>query len=132
MKTVCFYVQGKLVDVKSDNLGEFEWNELQQGVILSSFFWGYIFFQIPGGRIAELWGPKVVFGTSVLLNGLLSLILPFIARMHWILLLIVRALQGLGQGVIFPCLTASVPRWVPVEERARFISFAIQGLLFCS
>ncbi|KAK6641242.1 hypothetical protein RUM44_012951 [Polyplax serrata] len=119
--------QGKLVDVKSDNLGEFEWNELQQGVILSSFFWGYIFFQIPGGRIAELWGPKVVFGTSVLLNGLLSLILPFIARMHWILLLIVRALQGLGQGVIFPCLTASVPRWVPVEERARFISFAIQG-----
>lgn len=112
---------------KEEVIGEFDWNEFQQGIILSSFFWGYILFQIPGGRIAELWGPKIVFGMSVLMNAVCALVLPIVARWHWTFLLIARALQGLGQGVVFPCLTAVVPRWVPAEERARFISFAIQG-----
>lgn len=128
IKSVFFFILQKELSKKGDVEGEFEWNEFQQGIILSSFFWGYLLFQIPGGRVAELWGPKAVFGISVLLNGVLSLSLPIVARIHWTLLLVVRALQGLGQGVIFPCLTACVPRWVPVEERARFISFAIQGL----
>ena len=63
----------------------------------------------------------------MLINGVLSLALPLAARIHWSLLLCIRALQGLAQGVVFPCLSAAVARWVPVEERARFISFSIQG-----
>jgi MFS family permease len=77
--------------------GEFSWDEVQQSIILSSFFWGYLIFQVPGGRIAEVVGAKRVFGGAVLINGAMSLILPFLARTHWILLLIIRALQGLAQ-----------------------------------
>ena len=33
------------------------------------------------------------------------------------------------QGVIFPCLNAAVARWCPINERDRFISFAVQGKL---
>jgi MFS family permease len=77
--------------------GEFIWDEVQQSVILSSFFWGYLIFQVPGGRIAEVVGAKRVFGGAVLINGALSLVLPFLARTHWVLLLVTRALQGLAQ-----------------------------------
>lgn len=77
--------------------GEFSWDEVQQGIILSSFFWGYLIFQIPGGRIAEVVGAKRVFGGAVLINGALAIVLPFLARTHWILLLVVRAMQGLAQ-----------------------------------
>lgn len=77
--------------------GEFNWSEVEQSVILSSFFWGYLVFQVPGGRVAEVVGAKRVFGGAVLINGVLSLVLPFLARTHWALLLVTRALQGLAQ-----------------------------------
>lgn len=107
--------------------GEFEWDEVQQGIILGSFFWGYLVFQVPGGRVAEVYGAKRVFGGAIFLNGLLSLILPMAARLHWSLLLVIRAMQGLAQGVQFPSLSAAVSRWVPVSERAKFMSFTICG-----
>ncbi|KAJ4441468.1 hypothetical protein ANN_11323, partial [Periplaneta americana] len=77
--------------------GEFAWDEVEQSVILSSFFWGYLLFQVPGGRVAEVVGAKRVFGGAVVINGILSLVLPFFTRIHWILLLVIRALQGLSQ-----------------------------------
>ncbi|KAK6631672.1 hypothetical protein RUM43_013736 [Polyplax serrata] len=107
--------------------GEFEWNEFQQGLILGSFFYGYMTSQIPGGRISEIYGMKPVFGLSVLLNGLLAICIPFCARIHWILLFIIRILQGLAQGVTFPALSASVAKWVPINERARFLALTAQG-----
>jgi hypothetical protein len=32
--------------------------------------------------------------------------------------------------VVFPALSAAVVSWVPLSERARFLSFAIQGWYF--
>ncbi|XP_023709473.2 putative inorganic phosphate cotransporter isoform X1 [Cryptotermes secundus] len=113
--------------VEGGTHGEFNWSEVEQSVILSSFFWGYLVFQVPGGRVAEVVGAKRVFGGAVLINGVLSLVLPFLARTHWTLLLVTRALQGLAQGVVFPALSAAVISWVPLSERARFMSFAVQG-----
>ncbi|XP_066993507.2 sialin [Anabrus simplex] len=107
--------------------GEFNWNEMQQSIILGSFFWGYLIFQIPGGRVAEVYGTKRVFGGAILLNGLLCLLLPMAARMHWYLLLIIRALQGLAQGVLFPALSACAARWIPLKERAKFLAFTCCG-----
>jgi MFS family permease len=85
------------MQVEGETQGEFTWSEVEQSIILSSFFWGYLVFQVPGGRVAEVIGAKRVFGGAVLINGALSLVLPFLARTHWILLLVIRALQGLAQ-----------------------------------
>ena len=90
---VCFMC----LQADSGTSGEFNWDEVQQSIILSSFFWGYLIFQVPGGRIAEVVGAKRVFGGAVLVNGSLSLLLPFLARIHWVLLLFTRTLQGLAQ-----------------------------------
>ena len=32
--------------------GEFNWSETQEGIILGSFFYGYIVSQLPGGYLA--------------------------------------------------------------------------------
>lgn len=53
--------------------------------------------QIPGGRVSEIYGVKPVFGIAVLANGLLSIAIPFSARIHWILLFLIRIFQGLAQ-----------------------------------
>lgn len=36
------------------NEGVYEWSEALQGVILSSFYWGYIITHIPGGFISKV------------------------------------------------------------------------------
>ncbi|KAG8226335.1 hypothetical protein J437_LFUL009912 [Ladona fulva] len=106
---------------------EFDWNEVQQGIVFGSFFWGYLVSQAPGGRLAETMGIKKVFGAAILSNGILTLLLPLTAHLHWSIILIIRAIQGLGQGVLFPALNAAVVQWIPLEERDKFISFAVQG-----
>nr|CAD7451718.1 unnamed protein product [Timema bartmani] len=81
--------------------GEFVWDEMQQSLILGSFFWGYLLFQIPGGRLAEVYGPKVVLGSAVFINGVLSVLLPFATRLHWYLLLVIRVMQGVAQVSVY-------------------------------
>ena len=102
MANVCLAINWSVVCImclqtESETSGEFNWDEVQQSIILSSFFWGYLVFQVPGGRIAEVVGAKRVFGGAVFVNGWLSLMLPFLARIHWVLLLFARTLQGLAQ-----------------------------------
>ena len=45
--------------------GEFEWDQLMIEVVLSSFSWGYLTTQIMGGRIAEMYGFKRVYGLGL-------------------------------------------------------------------
>ena len=35
-------------------------------MILGSFFYGYVLTQIPGGRLAEVWGGKWLYGIGTL------------------------------------------------------------------
>ncbi|KAF4521620.1 hypothetical protein B566_EDAN006662, partial [Ephemera danica] len=110
--------------------GEFDWSETTQGTILSAFFWGYLFLQLPGGRLAELIGGRRVMGCALLIASLLSIVTPPLARLHYGFLVAVRAMQGLALGVQFPTVSAIVTRWVPLMERARFYSIFIMGGTF--
>ncbi|GJQ81761.1 hypothetical protein Trydic_g308 [Trypoxylus dichotomus] len=85
--------------------GEFVWDEATQGIVLGSFFYGYVLTQIPGGRFAELFGGKLVFG-------------------------IVRVLEGMGEGVTFPSMHAMLARWVPPLERSKFAAYVYAGANF--
>lgn len=49
--------------------GEFHWTPDQQAYLLSSFFYGYVATQIPGGLAAQFFGPKWIFGGGILLAG---------------------------------------------------------------
>ena len=46
------------------------WSMETQGIVLSSFFVGYLLLQIVGGRLADRFGGKVVLGTGVVLCAL--------------------------------------------------------------
>jgi len=59
---------------------EFGWNSSAQGVILSSFFWGYIFLQVPGGWLASSSiGAKLVFGYTVAGTAALTFFIPLVS-----------------------------------------------------
>ncbi|CAG0916232.1 unnamed protein product [Notodromas monacha] len=107
--------------------GEFAWNEEQQGLVLGSFFWGYIVTQIPGGRVGELYGVKRVFGLGLMVAALLTLLTPLAARTDYRLLIAVRILMGIFEGVTYPSMHAMLARWVPPFERNKFSTFVYTG-----
>lgn len=56
--------------------GDFEWSEELQGIILSSFFWGYVITHLPGGVLSEKFGGKYVLSLGILSTALFTLITP--------------------------------------------------------
>ena len=75
--------------------GPFTWDAIIQGVLLASYFYGYLVTQVLGGRLAELLSAKWTFGVSVFLNVLLALLSPPAAWLGWGYLLAIRILQGM-------------------------------------
>ncbi|GFT85486.1 hypothetical protein NPIL_605171 [Nephila pilipes] len=97
--------------------GEFVWSPKMQGIILGSFYYGYCISQIPGGRLAELYSGKWVFGLGTFVPALLTLMTPWAARLHVGLLIALRALEGLAQGITIPAMHSMLGRWLPDSEK---------------
>ncbi|XP_047497041.1 sialin-like isoform X3 [Penaeus chinensis] len=95
----------------------------QRGAVLAAFFYGYFLTGVLGGRLAELYGTKLVLGGSVFLSSILTLLTPIAARTHYGALIALRAVMGLGQGVSYPSMHAMIARWVPPLEKPRFTAF---------
>jgi len=77
--------------------GEFDWDGTIQSQLLSAFYYGYVITQIPGGYLAERVGSTLVFGLTVLVPGILSLLHPLLAHWDYRSLLAARVLMGICQ-----------------------------------
>ncbi|PNF27742.1 hypothetical protein B7P43_G12798 [Cryptotermes secundus] len=107
--------------------GPFEWGEEVKGVILSSYFFGYLVSQVPGGRAAEVFSAKWILFASVALNIIPTLLTPPAAMIHWSVLVVLRIIEGVGGGFSFPALHVMISRWSPVEERSLISSIVYAG-----
>nr|CAD7199800.1 unnamed protein product [Timema douglasi] len=108
--------------------GTFDWDERTQGLILSSFFWGYVVTHLPGGMLAERFGGKYSLGLGILSTAVLTLLTPLAATYggaNW--LIAVRILEGLGEGSTFPAMNALLAQWAPPSERSRIGSLVFAG-----
>ncbi|XP_050533315.1 putative inorganic phosphate cotransporter [Daktulosphaira vitifoliae] len=107
---------------------EFDWDEKTQGLILASFFWGYVITQIPGGMWADKYGGKITVALGVMFSSLGSLLTPYVARIYGpTALVVLRLLIGLAQGPLYPSLNRLLASWVPIEERGRLGSLVFAG-----
>eukprot|EP01102_Stenamoeba_stenopodia_P004509 TRINITY_DN14801_c0_g1_i1.p1 TRINITY_DN14801_c0_g1~~TRINITY_DN14801_c0_g1_i1.p1 ORF type:complete len:439 (-),score=65.44 TRINITY_DN14801_c0_g1_i1:180-1451(-) len=106
---------------------EYGWDERQRGIALSSFFYGYIVSQLPGGWWSVKYGGKRVLGFGVLSFSIASIFTAFFADWGIGALVVVRSVGGLGAGVIFPSISCLLGRWLPTHERSRLNSIAHAG-----
>ncbi|XP_070496442.1 putative inorganic phosphate cotransporter isoform X2 [Chironomus tepperi] len=112
----------------SSGKGTFEWDEEQIGIILGAFFWGYVITHIPGGLLSEKFGGKYTLALGILSTAIFTLITPVVINWGgatW--LIVLRFLEGLGEGTTFPALSALLATWVPVKERGKLGSFVFGG-----
>ena len=54
-------------------------------------------FQIPGGRLAEIFGSKYIFGLSILFSGIFNLLIPLVANENPVGIIVLRILLGLAE-----------------------------------
>lgn len=90
----------------------YNWSAETQGIVLSSFFYGYGLTQALGGYGAGLLGGKLVLGSGLLLSSALTLLVPRAAELGAGFLVGLQVLLGLaqvGRGAGRPLVPLPVP-----------------------
>lgn len=113
---------------------ELGWNKAVSGMVLSSFFAGYVVTNILGGYLADKFGGEKVMMYCSLLWITMTAVLPILARYSGLFLfsntsgvLIARFLTGVGQGMHFPSMTSIVTNRNNIKERSWVWGTAISG-----
>ena len=92
--------------------------------MLSSFFYGYIITQIPGGLLAQRIGGRWVFGIGIVMTAVLTLLTPIAAYTSVWLLVAIRALEGFfevthvcGYPLVAPLPLYQFPKVLALQQK---------------
>ena len=107
---------------------QFGWSELQVGIVLGTFYVGYMISMTLGGYLADKYGGKKVLGYALIIWSLFTIVTPFFAYSGLWWLIFIRILLGLGEGVTFPAWHSIYARWIPFTERTRAVGFTNSGI----
>ncbi|XP_063927557.1 vesicular glutamate transporter 1 isoform X2 [Zophobas morio] len=92
----------------------------------SAIFWGYFITQIPGGLIAAAYPANKLFGLAIGTSSFLNLfVAPFYKDRQ--ILIIIKVMQGLVEGVTYPACHGIMRYWAPPLERSKLATLAFSG-----
>ncbi|XP_006816974.1 sialin-like [Saccoglossus kowalevskii] len=114
-------------DTEEEETGDFNWSSYQQGLLLGAFYYGYTITQIPGGWLERKFGGTRVYGGSILLCAIFTMLTPSAAWLGFGAIFTCRFLLGFCQGAVFPAQHGMWGKWAPPLERSRLISFSSSG-----
>ena len=107
---------------------QFGWTETQKGVVLSSFYVGYISLMLASGALANRFGGTIVLGAAVVWWSLFTMLTPAAASASLPLLVAARIALGLGEAAVFPASMNMIGRCVPVSQRSRAVASVASSL----
>ncbi|PIA54414.1 hypothetical protein AQUCO_00900754v1 [Aquilegia coerulea] len=103
------------------------WSSSFLGIVQSSFLWGYLVSSVFAGALTDKYGGKKAMAWGVAIWSLATILTPFAAERSTPLLLAVRALFGLAEGVALPSMNTLLSRWFPNQERASAVGISMAG-----
>lgn len=118
---VCISVAGPRIQ-EYLHIGPEKW-----GWVVGIFAISYSVFELPGGWMADRFGPRIVLTRIVLWWSAFTALTGVVST--YTLLLLTRFLFGAGEAGAFPNAAASIASWFPAGERGRafgFLSLAMQ------
>ncbi|CAK9810748.1 Vesicular glutamate transporter 1 [Anthophora quadrimaculata] len=114
-------------DNHSSNTFSFNWTISTVSALDSSFFWGYLVTQIPGGFLASLYPANKIFGIAIAISSFLNLLVPGALKVDPIVDIMVQVVKGLAEGVTYPACHGIWKYWAPPLERSRLATLAFCG-----
>ena len=112
-----------------DIVKEFNYSSAQQGLILSSFYIGYMIPQLGAGYLAGRFGGFAIVLYGILMPSLLTLLTPWAAS-SFTGLVALRILTGFTEGVTYPALHSMLAEWAPANERSTILNVCWSGAYF--
>ncbi len=97
----------------------------QMGYIFSSFAVAYALFEIPGGWMGDVMGPRKVLMRIVIWWSVFTAATGYM--WSFTSMMVARFLFGAGEAGCFPNLTKAFSSWLPTSERTR-----VQGIMWMS
>ena len=80
------------------------------------------------GWLADRYGGKWLFGGSILLSSVISLLTPTTARIQFGVLVCLRVVSGLADGILFPAILALIARWSTPRNRSTVVVVIFTGM----
>ncbi|MFM0050413.1 MFS transporter [Caballeronia grimmiae] len=96
---------------------EFDLSPERQGLILSSFFWTYLFMQVPSGMLADKLKPRALIAAATVGWGFFQALGAFSSG--WVLLLLTRLGLGVTEAPIYPGGGKLNALWLTKNEKTR-------------
>ncbi|XP_070504468.1 sialin-like [Chironomus tepperi] len=106
---------------------DIKWGSLQTGMILGSFFYGYIVTQIIGGIAIAFLPDFLILGIGVAITSTLTLASPVIVQASFAGFFAIRVIIGLVEGFALPSMNNIWIHWAPPLERTRLIGVQHAG-----
>jgi ACS family D-galactonate transporter-like MFS transporter len=104
---------------------EFQLSSVQLGLIFSAFGWTYAALQIPGGIMADRFGPRVVYTVTLIAWSVVTLLQGF--AKGFATLFGLRLAIGVFEAPSYPTNNRIVTTWFPESERASAIATYTSG-----
>lgn len=89
---------------------KYNWSIATESAMDSSFFWGYLVTQVPGGFLASLYPANKVFGLAIFISSFLNLLVPGALMLDPIMEMLVQVGKGLVEVSFSFFLKESLPQ----------------------
>jgi ACS family D-galactonate transporter-like MFS transporter len=120
------YMDRTTVSVAANALAkDFALTSVQLGKVFSAFGWTYAAFQIPGGLLADVLTPRLLYALSLLGWSLATLSQALAGGFGSLVGL--RMTIGACEAPAYPVNSRIVTRWFPVQERASSVAIYTSG-----
>lgn len=106
----------------------FNWSSKTKQLLLSSFYWGYVVTQVPGGYLVKKFGSKAIGFTAIFGSSFLSMLTTLLVTEKWQIFCAIRIAQGLFQGLIYPSIFEHLAKWSPNTEQTFHGTIALSGI----
>ncbi|XP_045477543.1 sialin-like isoform X1 [Harmonia axyridis] len=107
----------------------YPWTPFQEGQLIGAYFYGYSISSLPGGPIAEYFGPYWTVIVSSLICAAITSASVFAVMENWVPLFVCRLLVGLSGGVQYPSLQCLMGAWAPPNEKGKFTACLMGNVL---
>ncbi|MFN0051161.1 MAG: MFS transporter [Planctomycetales bacterium] len=111
------YIQrNSLGVVEKEIRSQLQFSKMQSACVFSGLFITYALFQVPGGRLGQIWGCRKALSIYGVICSASTALFAIAGGFPG--LLAARMGIGLGQAGVFPCSTDTVKTWIPVHRQA--------------
>src|SRR5262245_56525053 len=123
------YAQRNALGVANDSISnDLGFNPKEEGVLLSSFFWGYAFMQMPSGWLVDRFGVRRTYALGFIFWSIMSMLTGLTNGLATLILL--RVLLGVVQAVAFPASSRAVANWFQESERGTVTGLYLAGVRY--